>query len=186
VASVSWPTWPWLALGSRPKPNPKPKPKPNPEPHEPTPKPEPKPTPKQGSACDQLAADHPARFSWRPIVSKPMACTAVNLAGLGSSGDGDGGDGGGGGGGDAASTGPLQGRVSTAVPALLGEVGGTTHFHLVGNGQFVVDFKQGLLDGGVAEERVTTEKYFNGKAEPDADVAKFVADAVRERLVVAA
>ena len=41
-----------------------------------------------GSACDQLAADHPARFSWRPIVSKPMACTAVNLAGLGSSGDG--------------------------------------------------------------------------------------------------
>ena len=136
-----------------------------------------------GSACDTLAAAHPDRFSWRPIVSKPMACTAVNLAGIGSSGgDGDGDSG------DAASAaaGPLQGRVSTVVPALLGEVGGTTHFHLVGNGQFVVDFKQGLLDGGIAEGRVTTEKYFNGKAEVDADVAKFVADAVRERLVVAA
>ena len=144
-----------------------------------------------GPACDKLVAAHPDRFSWRPIVSKPMACTAVNLAGLGSSGgDGDGvGVGGGGGdGGDAASTaaGPLQGRVSTVVPALLGEVGGATHFHLVGNGQFVIDFKQGLLDGGIAEGRVTTEKYFNGKAEVDADVAKFVADAVRERLVVAA
>ena len=142
-----------------------------------------------GSACETLVAAHPDRFSWRPIVSKPMACTAVNLAGLGSSGgDGDGGGDGGGVGGDAASTaaGPLQGRVSTVVPALLGEVGGATHFHLVGNGQFVVDFKQGLLDGGVAEGRVTTEKYFNGKAEVDADVAKFVADAMRERLVVAA
>ena len=142
-----------------------------------------------GSACDKLVAAHPDRFSWRPIVSKPMACTAVNLAGLGSSGgDGDGVGDGGGDGGDAASTaaGPLQGRVSAVVPALLGEVGGATHFHLVGNGQFVVDFKQGLLDGGIAEGRVTTEKYFNGKAEVDADVAKFVADAVRERLVVAA
>ena len=34
--------------------------------------------------------------------------------------------------------------------------------------------------------RVTTEKYFNGKAVVDDDVAKFVADAVREQLVVAA
>ena len=48
----------------------------------------------------------------------------------------------------------------------------TTHFHLVGNGQFVAEFQKGLLDGGVAEERVTTEKYFNGKATPDADVSR--------------
>merc|ERR1740130_2222437 len=103
-----------------------------------------------------------------------MACTAVNLAGLD------------GGGGDAAAAGPLQGRVSTVVPGLLGELGAATHFHLVGNGQFVVDFKKGLLDGGIAEGRVTTEKYFNGQAVVDDDVAKFVADAVREQLVVAA
>jgi len=129
-----------------------------------------------GAACDALAAAHPERFSWRPIVSQPMACTAVNLAGL----DGGGGDG------AAAAAGPLQGRVSTVVPGLLGELGAATHFHLVGNGQFVVDFKKGLLDGGIAEGRVTTEKYFNGKAVVDDDVAKFVADAVREQLVVAA
>eukprot|EP00966_Prymnesium_polylepis_P306124 7074116-Prymnesium_polylepis.1 len=71
------------------------------------------------------------------------------------------------------------------VPSLLGDtVSATTHFHLVGNGQFVVDFQRGLLEGGVAEERVTTEKYFNGKAEPNADVVEFVATAMRERVAL--
>ena len=72
------------------------------------------------------------------------------------------------------------------VPSLVSDVSERTHFHLIGNGQFVIDFEAGLLSGGIDREKVTTEKYFNGKAEPDADVAKFVADAVRERLVVAA
>ena len=72
-----------------------------------------------------------------------------------------------------------QGRVSTTVPRLLGEVSATTHFHLVGNGQFVVDMQAGLLAGGVDEARVTTEKYFNGKAEADEDVVKFIADGLR-------
>ena len=37
----------------------------------------------------------------------------------------------------------------------------------------------GLLAGGAAEARVTTEKYFNGKAEADEDVVKFIADGLR-------
>ena len=83
--------------------------------------------------------------------------------------------------------GPLAARELArrpAVPSLLGEVSATTHFHLVGNGQFIADFAAGLAAGGVSEARVTTEKYFNGKAEPDSDVATFIADAVRKRLVV--
>ena len=74
---------------------------------------------------------------------------------------------------------------------------------MVGNGQFVKDFKEGLLQGGVAEECCTTEIYFNGKvcasfglsrasvllwhrlaslrwqAEPSPEVAAYVADAIR-------
>lgn len=142
-----------------------------------------------GGACNELAARHPTRFSWSPVISKPMACAAVGLSGIGSgtpppplpglpdeppapSATG------------APPPPFLQGRVSTVVPSQLGDVSATTHFHLVGNGQFVVDFRQGLLDGGVAEERVTTEKYFNGKADADADVVAFIADAVRKGLAV--
>ena len=43
----------------------------------------------------------------------------------------------------------------------------------------VKEFEQGLLDGGIGEGRVTTETYFNGKAEPDADVAAHIAASVR-------
>lgn len=78
------------------------------------------------------------------------------------------------------------GRVSRVVPAMLGEISARTHFHLVGNGQFVAEMQQGLLGGGVDEGRVTTEKYFNGKATADEDVVAFVADAVRARLPQAA
>ena len=163
-----------------------------------------------GSACEVLAKRFPERFSWTPIISKPMACTAVGLSGLsglpGRAAVGD----------VAAEvsgqsrvvfsvspspsvasilgdpppapppappSGFAQGRVSTAVPAMLGDaIDEATHFHLVGNGQFVVDFERGLLEGGVAAERVTTEKYFNGKATPDEVTAAFVADAIRTRV----
>ena len=117
-----------------------------------------------GAACAALASKYPERFNWTPVISKPMACTAVAAAA------------------DEQAPPPafVQGRVSTAVPALLGDsVSSATHFHLVGNGQFVVDFQKGLLAGGVAEGRVTTEKYFNGKAEPDAAVVEFVAEQLR-------
>ena len=69
---------------------------------------------------------------------------------------------------------------------MLGEVSGTTHFQLVGNGQFIVDFQAGLLAAGVSEERVTTEKYFNGKAEADEAVVNFIAEAIGKRMAQAA
>ena len=107
-----------------------------------------------------MASQFPDRFSFTPVISTPMACTAVAASGADSRSSFE------------------QGRVSRAVPSLLGEVSETTHFHLVGNGQFVVDFQQGLLAAGIDKGRVTTEKYFNGKAEADADVVQFLADAI--------
>ena len=91
-----------------------------------------------------------------------MACTAVSLAPMAAE--------------------RQAGRVGVAVPPLLGELTPQTHFHLVGNGQMVKELKGGLLGGGVAEERVTTETYFNGKEEADADVVDHVAAAVRRLL----
>lgn len=127
-----------------------------------------------------LAAAHP-NFKFMPVISRPMACTAVAMSGLG--------------GGDngleleapavpAAVPAFAQGRVGMVVPGLLGEVSATTHFHLVGNGQFVVDMQAGLLGGGVAEERITTEKYFNGKAEADEAVVEFIAKALKVGVAV--
>ena len=137
-----------------------------------------------GAAVEALKQQYPDRFSFMPCISKPMACTAVGLAGLSSSPS------------SAFSgmsspppppaPGFAQGRVSTAVPGMLADLNDRTHFHLIGNGQFVVDFQAGLLAGGVAEERVTTEKYFNGKATPDETVVDYVAGAISARLPQAA
>ena len=147
-----------------------------------------------GSACETLEEKYPERFSWTPVISQPMACTAIGLAGFSGTSslassllqveeeEGVA---------EPAVAAPsppsfLQGRVNTAVPCALGDtISGSTHFHLVGNGAFIADFKQGLLEGGVAEERVTTEKYFNGKAEPNADAVAFIAEQVRKRLDLA-
>ena len=117
-----------------------------------------------------LAAKHES-FTFTPVISKPMACTAVSMAGLGDSVGLEGLE--------APVPDFAQGRVTMVVPGLLGEVSSTTHFHLVGNGQFVVDMQAGLLAGGVAEGRITTEKYFNGKAEADQDVVDFIAKALK-------
>jgi ferredoxin-NADP reductase len=106
---------------------------------------------------DALAEAHPSKFSWTACISKPMACTAVTSVG-----------------GARAS-----GRVTRSVPPLL-RTTRDTHFHLIGNGAFVKEFKAGCLEAGVPEERVTTEIYFNGKAEPDPDVVSLVAIELRK------
>ena len=85
------------------------------------------------SACDALESRFPGRFSFTPIISQPMACTAVGLSGFSSGGVGGlAGEGLAGGGlaaslvveGEAptpAAPSFVQGRVTTAVPGLLGE-----------------------------------------------------------------
>ena len=53
-----------------------------------------------------------------------------------------------------------------------------THYHLIGNGQMVSEFKAGLQKAGVKDDKVTVEMYFNHKAEVDADAVSRIATAV--------
>jgi len=56
----------------------------------------------------------------------------------------------------------------------------STHYHLIGNGQMVSEFKAGLLKAGVPEDKITLEMYFNHKAEMDTDAADRIAAALME------
>jgi len=70
-----------------------------------------------------------------------------------------------------------EGRVSS--PDVLASVAQTadaeTHFHLIGNGAMVNEWKAGLAKAGVPEDLVTTETYFNHKVEADDDVVDRIA-----------
>lgn len=61
----------------------------------------------------------------------------------------------------------------------------STHYHLIGNGQMVSEFKAGLEKAGVPEDKVTLEMYFNHKAEVDVHVVDRIADAVMETVPAA-
>lgn len=88
---------------------------------------------------DQLANDNPTKFEWQPIVTSQ------------------------------------DGRISCCEENLTEFVGSRiqdfgisdTHYHVIGNGQMVNEWKEGLKKAGVPEERLTTELYFNSRAEVD-------------------
>ncbi|MGH7441591.1 MAG: ferredoxin--NADP reductase, partial [bacterium] len=73
----------------------------------------------------------------------------------------------------------LRGRVTETLPDLLGPVG-KLHFHLVGNGNMVVELYEALMLAGLRDERVTSEIYFNYPE--NLDRAKLEALAARFRL----
>ena len=129
--------------------------------------------------CDELAARHPDAFTFTPVISRPMACSAVNLASASAVPSSDLADSLGEGLAAPPSPSFAQGRVSRVVPGMLGEISRSTHFHLVGNGGFVNEMRDGLLAGGIDETRVTTEIYFNKKVEADEDVVAFIAEAIK-------
>lgn len=84
---------------------------------------------------DALAAAHPDRFSWTACLSRPMVCSAVAASPFAGK--------------------RASGRVTQAAPPLLRTTAGT-HFHLVGNGAFVKEFRDGCLAAGIDESMVTT------------------------------
>lgn len=66
----------------------------------------------------------------------------------------------------------VEGRLSSSTENLekfFPPVHSGIHYHLIGNGQMVREFKEGLDNAGVADERVTVESYFNHKAEIDSE-----------------
>ncbi|KAL7490997.1 hypothetical protein ACHAWT_000485 [Skeletonema menzelii] len=98
---------------------------------------------------DKLQTEHVDKFSWKAIITSE------------------------------------QGRMSSTADSLrvLNDTNFNarledTHYHLIGNGSMVSDFKAGLQKAGVADDKVTVEMYFNHKAEVDADAVSRIAAAV--------
>lgn len=54
-----------------------------------------------------------------------------------------------------------------------------THFHLIGNGSLVNEWKAGLEKAGLASDRVTIEMYFNHKELPRDDVVDAIGEAMK-------
>jgi ferredoxin-NADP reductase len=91
-----------------------------------------------GDYLDQLAAQHPDKFKWNAVVSSEVgriSATVEHVQAVAGSG--------------------LEGLELTL---------NDTHYHLIGNGQMVNEWKTGLAKAGVPDEKVTTEMYFNHKA----------------------
>lgn len=55
-----------------------------------------------------------------------------------------------------------------------------THYHLIGNGQMVSEWKTGLTKAGVPKERITIENYFNTFADPSPEAIDRIASVVRD------
>jgi NAD(P)H-flavin reductase len=60
----------------------------------------------------------------------------------------------------------LKGRVTQTVPPALGPLDGL-HFHVVGNGSMLMDFYEALRRAPIADERFSSETYFNWDASFD-------------------
>jgi len=59
-----------------------------------------------------------------------------------------------------------------------------THYHLVGNGQMVNEWKTGLSQAGVPSDRITVESYFNHKDPPPSkDAIETIASVIREAAI---
>ena len=54
-----------------------------------------------------------------------------------------------------------------------------THYHMIGNGQMVNEFKQGLLKAGVPKEKITLEVYFNHKEPVNPDAIERIATTIK-------
>mmetsp|Transcript_5364 Transcript_5364/g.11784 ORF Transcript_5364/g.11784 Transcript_5364/m.11784 type:complete len:323 (-) Transcript_5364:79-1047(-) len=99
---------------------------------------------------DRLQIEHPDKFSWKTIVTKEQ--------------------------GRLSSSDNLKELTSTKFHCEFDN----THYHLIGNGQMVSEFKQGLQKAGVSDDKVTVEMYFNHKADVDAEAVERIAAAVME------
>lgn len=98
---------------------------------------------------DKLQTEHPNKFSWKAIITSEQGRLS-------------------------ASDKNLKALTNTNFDAGLD----STHYHLIGNGALVSEFKAGLEEAGVPQDKVTVEMYFNHKAEIDAQAVDRIAAAV--------
>jgi ferredoxin-NADP reductase len=101
---------------------------------------------------DGLVAKHPDQFQWKAIITSEV------------------------------------GRISDSeenARMIINDSGTTdsvksTHYHLIGNGQLVNEWKAGLFQAGVPQEKVTTEAYFNHKATSNEKAIDIIASVIAE------
>ena len=98
---------------------------------------------------DKLQKEHADKFAWKPIITSEQGR-------MSSTAD------------------SLRVLTDTNFDAELED----THFHLIGNGSMVTNFKAGLQKAGVNDDKITVEMYFNHKAELDEEAVERIADAV--------
>ena len=102
-----------------------------------------------GGILDELTEKYPDQFGWQPVVSSKMGRLSSSKENVGMIFQAD-------------------GICSTA----------DTHYHLIGNGQLVNEWKAGLAQAGVPDEKVTVEAYFNHRAESNNDAIDNIASVV--------
>mmetsp|Transcript_5914 Transcript_5914/g.10685 ORF Transcript_5914/g.10685 Transcript_5914/m.10685 type:complete len:389 (-) Transcript_5914:1043-2209(-) len=108
---------------------------------------------------NRLAAEYPQRFQWKSIISSKVGRISGNQESLESylkpNDDGD-------------------SKICSVQ---------NTHYHLIGNGQLVNEWKAGLEKAGVPSERVTFESYFNTMSEADMSAVENIACIVKKLAV---
>lgn len=98
----------------------------------------------------ELGEKNPDKFRWNAIITEEMGKFSAN-----------------------------EMHIKAAMLSALGEFTlDDVHYHLIGNGQMVNEWKAGLEKAGVASEKVTLEMYFNHKEESDDKRVDAIADAV--------
>ena len=104
---------------------------------------------------DELKSQYPERFNWQPIIT--------------------------------SDTGRISSKDDNVKLVVQKDNSGSdgnicsiseTHYHLIGNGQMVREWKEGLEKAGVPTERVTIESYFNHRADIDNDAVERIARVV--------
>lgn len=108
------------------------------------------------TTLDELAAAHPDRFSWTPVISSKVGRTS-----------------------DAKTLALIAEGLCKVAP-------GSTHYHCIGNGSMVNEFKEGLAKAGVSEERLTLEMYFNHKEPVNTKAVDAIGEALKESVAVEA
>lgn len=106
---------------------------------------------------DEISQQHPTNFEWIPVVTSQSGRISQN-----------------------------QETMKVVTNSIQNYCIGDTHYHLIGNGQMVNEWKAGLEKAGVPEHRITTESYFNHKAESDQTAIETIAAAVAASCTVEA
>lgn len=109
-----------------------------------------------GDYLDELQANNEGRFSWKAIISSEGGRLSESEENL------------------------------QAIVCAEGLELNDTHYHLIGNGQLVNEFKAGLAKASVPDDKVTVESYFNHKEAVRDDVIDRIANVIASTACVEA